>query len=87
MLGHHSKSQNASVNEHHAAKKIRLVDRHTGEFLHLTGEWKTGNVEHSWLGTIEQARKLRAKWIAQNDNQNWPFIGVRRSDLGKKRDG
>lgn len=43
-----------------ANKKVRLFNRDTGEFAHLSGSGKTKSVDSAWLGFLHQADRLLA---------------------------
>lgn len=61
-----------------SGKRYRLRDSQ-GRYLHLSAEGTTDNQDYAWFGTIEQARKIKAKAIARGDD--WDFKAVKRGEL------
>lgn len=43
-----------------ADRLVRLQHVETGEYLHMDGQSRTGTALHSWLGTRQQVKALRA---------------------------
>ncbi|WP_371398870.1 hypothetical protein [Marinovum algicola] len=65
-----------------AETMIRLRDRSTGEYLHLSGAGRTLDVTWSWLGTRQQARTLRDRALTLGED--WPWRAVRRDEEDRK---
>ena len=61
---------------HHAKGKVRLRNKHTGEYLHMSGQGTTADVGLLWLGYQYQAEELRKRAASRGDD--WPFEQVHR---------
>ncbi len=71
---------NKFKSEYHNPKpKVRLKDRVTGEYLHLSGAGVTTGTHYAWNGTKAQARALRDRAAARGED--WPFKAVKRIEV------
>lgn len=53
-------------------RKIRLVHRQTGQFLHMFGEDTTKDITWAWSGFQYQAEALATR--ARAEGRDWPFV-------------
>lgn len=67
------------VDYHTPKPKVRLRDRATGAYLHLSGVGVTTGTRYAWSGTKAQARALRDRATAKGED--WPFKAVKRIEV------
>ena len=53
-------------------RMVRLWNRETKSYLHLSGKGETTDVNHSWLGFSYQADALRQR--AAIRGEGWPYV-------------
>lgn len=53
-------------------RMVRLWNRDTKSYLHLSGLGETTDVNHSWLGFSHQAEALRQRAITRAED--WPYV-------------
>ncbi|AVO36620.1 hypothetical protein [Pukyongiella litopenaei] len=76
MLQQHVDQRKHAFETRLAANKLRLRNPVTGEFLHLSGQGVTHDINYSWLGFAYQAENLRIRAAARGES--WPFDLVHR---------
>lgn len=66
---------NMKLGRRAAPPEIRLIDRSTGHYLHLSGRGEVQGRAYAWSGTRAQARELRRRAIEAG--RDWPFTAIR----------
>lgn len=59
-------------------RMVRLWNRDTKSYLHLSGQGETTDVNHSWLGFAHQTDALRQRASARAEG--WPYVRRSRND-------